>query len=71
MLVLQSAAADKIADDDAVLSFFAIFEPHGNHSMSGWAAPPPIVAIFFADLAHCNHFEVTICTHIVVAVMAF
>jgi hypothetical protein len=71
VLVFQGAATDKIADDHAALPFLVVFEADCYHSVSGYATSPAIVAIFLADFPCCNQFEITVCTYVVVATVAF
>lgn len=71
MLVFQGATTHKIADNDAALAFFVVFEADYYHAVTGEAAPPAVVSIFFGDFACCHEFEVAICTDVVVTVIAF
>jgi hypothetical protein len=48
MLVLQSVATNKVARNDAALSFRVIFEPNNNHAMTLEAATPSVESILLA-----------------------
>lgn len=71
MLVFQSAATHEIAYNDAALAFFVVFEADYYHTVAGEAAAPAVVSVLFVDFACCHEFEVTVCTDVVVAAIAF
>jgi uncharacterized membrane protein len=71
VLVFQSTATHKIADDYAALALFAVFEADYYHAVAGEAAAPAVVSVLFVDFARCYEFEVTVCTHVVVSTIAF
>jgi hypothetical protein len=71
VLVFQSTSTHEIADNDAALAFFAVFEADYYHAVVSEAAAPAVVSVFFVDFARCYEFEVTVCTDIVVTTIAF
>lgn len=71
MLVFQGATTHKIADNDAALAFFVVFETDYYHAVAREAAAPAVVSVFFVDFARCHEFEVAICTDVVVTAIAF
>lgn len=71
MLILHCAAAHQVADDNPSLAFVVVFKSDHDHPVAFWTASPTVVAVFLAYFSRRYEFEVAVCTHIVVAMVAF
>lgn len=70
MVVVEGTAAYEIAEDDAALAFFVVFEADHRHAVAFQAAAPAVVAVLFTDFADGHETEVAVGADVVVAVVA-
>jgi hypothetical protein len=71
VLIFQSAATHKVADNDATLAFFVVFKANYYHTVTGETAAPSVVSVLLIDFARCHEFEVAVCTDVVITAIAF